>query len=562
VTQTNPLLSLIVVLAFVAAGAILSFRPVYEPDLGWHLAQGRENLSGHLVRTNVFSFLYPDYRQHYTPWLSDTIAYTAWKVGGDAGVQAVYALILSATLGLVYLACRVRAAVVPTVAVLAIGFLVIEPRAIPRPHLVSFASMALCGWLIERASAKRSAGPLLWAIPIVALWSNAHVECVFGVLAILTFAVAELVRPSALPRGQSIRALGIAVLCAAALLANPYGWGLLQYLIENVSVPQILGIAELQPAYLPTYRAFFAYLIVVCGLLLFFPRQIRLWEVLATIVFGALGVRYLRLTPLVFLVTAPMVAARLTALTARSIDARAMLVTALAAAIFLSRLPVSAFVTELRVGSLHPESMFSSRAVRFAQAEGLNGAMFNSNNLGGWLAWTLYPQAKVFQDSRLQAYPPDHFRRILEASRSQAAWDELVRGVDWAMLSIPRQNVLSGIGRFPRADWATVFWDEAVEIVVRRTGRYENLARSHEYQVLTPEADLFGLAPMLTSVDRDRIRTEARRNRSENPEGFTAAAVLCLMDDPSACADVERLGARWPAHADDLALVRVLRSKQ
>ena len=27
----------------IAAAAILSFRPIYEPDLWWHLAHGREN---------------------------------------------------------------------------------------------------------------------------------------------------------------------------------------------------------------------------------------------------------------------------------------------------------------------------------------------------------------------------------------------------------------------------------------------------------------------------------------------------------------------------------------
>ena len=43
-------------IAAIAAAAILSFRPIYEPDLWWHLAHGRENLNGPLVRTHLFSF--------------------------------------------------------------------------------------------------------------------------------------------------------------------------------------------------------------------------------------------------------------------------------------------------------------------------------------------------------------------------------------------------------------------------------------------------------------------------------------------------------------------------
>ena len=124
----------------------------------------------------------------------------------------------------------------------------------------------------------------------------------------------------------------------------------------------------------------------------------------------------------------------------------------------------------------HPDVVFSEPALAFVRAQGLRGPVFNSHNLGGWLAWTMYPEVRVFQDSRLQAYPPEHFRAILEASRSQPAWDTLVAGVDWAVLSLPRQNALSGAGRFPDSAWATVYADEAIEILVRRNGQYAALA--------------------------------------------------------------------------------------
>jgi hypothetical protein len=103
--------------------------------------------------------------------------------------------------------------------------------------------------------------------------------------------------------------------------------------------------------------------------------------------------------------------------------------------------------------------------------------VFNSHNLGGYLAWTMYPDVRIFQDGRLQAYPADHFRAILEA-RDQAQWDALVSGVDWAVLSPPRANELSGVGRFQPDEWATVFRDQAMEIMVRRQGAFGALADS------------------------------------------------------------------------------------
>jgi hypothetical protein len=203
--------------------------------------------------------------------------------------------------------------------------------------------------------------------------------------------------------------------------------------------------------------------------------------------------------------------------------------------------------------------MFSPRAAAFVRDSGLSGPLFNSNNLGGWIAWTMYPEVRTFQDSRLQAYPREHFARILEASRSQPAWDALVRDVDWGMLSSPRPNALSGVGRFPSDSWATVFWDEAVEIVVRREGRYAALAESRAYQVLLPDADFAALAPTLATPEGDRLRAEATRNRADNPDGFVAAAIVCLFGDSAACADTERLAAAWPSLQDDLATVRALR---
>ena len=217
------------------------------------------------------------------------------------------------------------------------------------------------------------------------------------------------------------------------------------------------------------------YVAIGALLLVSLPRQLPLSETVTFLLFAALGYRYLRLTPLVFLTTAPLLASRLTVWTTRGLDGRAVLATALAAAVFVSRVPLATLVGGVRVGEVHPDVVFSKRALAFARAEGLNGPVFNSHNLGGWLAWMMYPDVRVFQDSRLQAYPPEHFRAILDASRSQAAWDALLSGVDWAILSVPRPNALSGAGRFPSVTWATVYEDEAVEILVRRNGRYANL---------------------------------------------------------------------------------------
>ena len=213
-------------------------------------------------------------------------------------------------------------------------------------------------------------------------------------------------------------------------------------------------------------------------LFLSLPRRLTLGEAVTAVVFAALGFRYLRLTPLVVFATAPMLAARLNVWATRGLDGRAMVATALAMAVFVSRVPLTTLVGGVRVGGAHPDVVFSQGALAFARTHGLNGPVFNSHNLGGWLAWTMYPDVPDISGQPAPDVSSGALRAILDASRSQPAWDALVSGVDWAVLSLPRPNALSGVGRFPQADWATVYEDESVEIiVVRRRGRYAGIAR-------------------------------------------------------------------------------------
>lgn len=468
-----------VTLAVAACAAVLSFRPIYEPDLWWHLAHGRENAAGRIVHTNVFSLTYPDYRQQYTSWLFDTAAFLAWTGAGGIGIQLLQGVLLALTFALTYRACRTRAPAWSWAVILSFAFFIVEPRAIPRPHLVSFAGLAAMALLVERSAARRSWRPLVFAVPLVALWSNFHVECAFGVLLVGIYAAAELIRPSSLSRADAAKAAAVTAVCALATMATPYGWGLAAYLYENLSVPRILSIAELRPPYLPDYRAFFVYLGAGGLLLVSFPRMLTLREALTAVTFAVMGTMHLRETPLVLIVTAPMVAARLAMLASRGLDPRAIVITSVVAAVACSRIPPRLLFTQFGIGTqaVSPSGFFSDDAIEFVRRAGLEGPVFNSHNLGGYLAWTLYPRVLVFQDSRLQAYPPDHFRRIIESSRSQAEWDALVAGVDWAVLSVARPNQLSGAGRFPPAAWATVFEDDAMQVVVRRGGRYSDLIR-------------------------------------------------------------------------------------
>jgi hypothetical protein len=460
---------------------------MYDPDLWWHLAQGREAASGHLVRTNLFSFVYPDYPQPYTSWLFDLGSYLLWTRGGPAAVQAMQALLIAATLGTIALACRIRSSSAAALTACVFGWMILEPRAMPRPYVVSFLGLAMCVWLAERARQARSSKPLWWLPVVIAVWANVHVECVFGIALAGLFGAGELLRPRDLPRAEAAKTLGIVAVALLATAVNPYGFGLLRYMYENSFVPQVLDIAELRPPYVPNYRAFFVWGILSFVVIAVRWRRPSLSELAAIVVFALLGFRYIRLTPMLFLVSAPLVARCLDDLQQFRVDrrlrqgfgarGRVVALTVLAASLFLARMPLPALIREIQVGrdALTPPALFSQPAMRYAREHGLAGPVFTSMNLGGFVAWELYPSARVFLDSRLQAYPPSHFRTVMEASRNPGAWAAVTAGVDWGVLSIPRVNELSGVGQFREPDWGIAYRDPAIQIVVRRSGPYGKL---------------------------------------------------------------------------------------
>lgn len=483
--------------SLLAAGGLLSFRGMYEPDLWWHLAQGREAAAGHLVRTNLFSFVYPDYPQPYTAWLFDLGGYVLWTRGGPAALQAVQALLIAATLGAIALACRIRSSAAAAISVCVFGWMILEPRALPRPHVFSFFGLAVCVWLVERARETRSAKPLWWLPVIIAVWSNVHVECVFGVALAGLFGASELLYPRDLTRREAAKTLGLVAAALLATAGNPYGWGLLRYTFENSFVPQVLDIAELRPPYLPNYRAFFAWTIAGAVLIVIswvgprslegndtlarrpgVGRRVGLFELAAIAVFAALGFRYLRLTPLLFLVSAPLIARCIDDLRRFRIDARLIAVATVAASFVIAREPLPSLARALQFGgnALTPPAVFSEPAMRFAREHGLAGPAFTSMNLGGFVAWELYPSARVFLDSRLQAYPASHFRTVMAASRDPDVWAKVTAAMDWAVVSTPRVNDLSGVGQFREPEWGSAYQDGVIQIVVRRSGPYGRLA--------------------------------------------------------------------------------------
>ncbi|KAB2954068.1 MAG: hypothetical protein F9K18_14035, partial [Thermoanaerobaculia bacterium] len=167
---------------------------IYDLDIWWHLAIGREILA-HLEvpRLDHWTVLGAGRAYHDSHWLFQAAAALAERVGGMAGVQALMVGLWALTLAAAYRIARrrlpVEGAALLTLAPLAAGL----ERILPRPELVTFAALAWFLVWLGGSDSWRPAGLARLALVQVA-WTNAHGLFVLGPFAVGCHAAAEVWR--------------------------------------------------------------------------------------------------------------------------------------------------------------------------------------------------------------------------------------------------------------------------------------------------------------------------------------------------------------------------------
>jgi len=438
-----------------SASALFTFRPTYDPDLFYHLAHGRHDVQVGLVRANIFNPAFASYPQTYTTWGFDVVQYFAERSLALLGVQLFQWGLLAAAFMMLYASARTRGSRTAAFTVLLLALFVVESRAMPRPYLVSLIGFGFVAYWFRVPRSQ-----FLVPVFVFAAWANFHSEVVFALA--LVFLYGKL-------HGASWPSMAkLLALCSLATLATPYGWGLWRYLFENAGVPSVLRIAELEPPSLAAYPAFFAFLAALAIALASMPRRLKWQEAAIVVIFGALGLRYIRFMPMIVFAAAPILADRIQAWIERGWDRRAVLATAAAVMVVTAPASPQRVFAAWRTGdaALAPKEYFSEDAIAFIRANDMKTPMFNSLNLGVYLDWKL--GGGTFVDSRLQAVPVAFLASIADASADQTKWNALGKDVNWAVVSIARPNDISGVGKFNAPEWFPVFQDRAVQILVRR----------------------------------------------------------------------------------------------
>ena len=513
-------------LASAIAAAVLAagITKIADLDFWWQLKTGRIIAETHEIpRTEIYSYTEAGRPYVDHEWLFQLTEWAVYAPFGATGVALLKCLLFGVTLVAIALYGADRG-VDPLLAG-GLALLTVAggiTRFIERPELFSTLFAALTFIFCDTYVRTRD---WRWLVPLplmYVLWANIHAAVIVGLVIQIVFIRS---RPQVVAFVASV----------AASLVNPFGYRVLTVPFELTKIIDS-GVINNEEWRHPTFEKVPVYFIALAITAVLMIRSRNVARILVALFLAFVSLRYIRNVGL-FCTFVPLLVFDEAAKLNRAFRYAIATVGAIAFAFIL----FFYFPFEHGVGE---SWYFPKRLARTIRARDLRGHMLNSYSFAGYLIWTLYPERRVFIDSRNEIYLP-LLARVKAARGDSRAWNALLRdyAIEYAVLDytddLERVTVFDARGRpvnafapasatrFPRSNWALVDWDDTGMLLVRRRGTNSTAG---EYTSVFPEGR--GYEEQLVAngmVDRMQAIAELRRKSSEDPNCGRAKRLLAAL---------------------------------
>jgi len=396
-------------------------------------------------------------------WLSQLVLYLTYAAGGLKGIGVLKSSVFAAVFLVLYLTMRGRGGgPISALLVLCLTAYIGIDFNYTRPQIFSYLFF-VC--LIYSIYDFKGGGRKIYLLPLLmALWANIHGGVILGTAVIGAFTAGELLRASLkrFPALSSISSLDnarlrvltlVAFFSALASLAGPSGYR--TYFFPWIIRNSVFG--NIEEYHRPMFYEYHAYwlmlaLVALAVLVLIVLRRMDPAELFILAGVALLSLKsnkyiiYFTLGGAVFLVYSLSCAwsgikrsalfVKLSGQLGRKQDVFRQafsLIIALVTAGFLLKTVLSDSQPNFDAG----EERYPSGAVSFIKENRPEGNMFNLFNWGGYMAWRLYPEYKVFIYGRAVSESAFiHYGSILNASNDKESasglplWKRLLRAYD------------------------------------------------------------------------------------------------------------------------------------
>ena len=468
-------------LAFSSAIYFFSFITA-DPDLWGHIKFGGDiwRAKG-LVRVDPYSFT--AYGQPWInhEWLSEIIFYLTYRHLGDAGLlfgKLSIGLCIVAVLSNICGFRKQMPIVYATVMVLAIS--VISPGFMIRPQVFSFLFFTLFLYVLYQYFAEER--HLLFLLPcLMAIWVNLHGGFLMGWALLGTVVAWKTLAHFTF--GKKNRDLGRIwlwfLVTSVSTLLNPYGYQLLVFLYETLSLPRQISEWNPVPLLDMSYPHLKLLALLFLATLFVKPRHNEGWQVAASAITLIASFCHERHMPFFGIMVVPHLVSRLSALIS-DIQPRFPRLTFTRTsqnlvAIFLGILIAYQTYTGIRGYVISncriivdPET-YPVAAVRFLQLNNIQGNLLLPFDWGEYAIWKLYPGCKVSVDGRFRTvYPEPVIQAHFIPRNDRAGWKALIE-------KYPSDIILSRQTPFFQAlieqgsEWIYVYSDPIAIVCLRNS---------------------------------------------------------------------------------------------
>jgi hypothetical protein len=493
----------ILIRIFVYCSALYFFSFVAaDTDLWGHIIFGKDLWATKVFqRFDLYSFtaLGSEWVNH--EWLSELMMYLAYRTFGSPGLLIGKLFI---GLSIVYLISKIcfHRANSPLVygIIMVLSVFVMSPGFMIRPQLFTFlfVSYFLYAFHIYLERGKN----LLWTLPVImVVWVNCHGGFLVGLGMFPVVVACEFI--SCRLRKRNTRHLRSMVLwfiiTELSVLVNPYGYRLLGFLYETLSVPR--DVSEWDPVTIPDLSYFRFKLLALLFIVSFFIRnqERRYWEAGIIILALIYAFMHQRHTPIFAIVAAPYLTENISLMVRRtgvleklrSFSSYAILNVFVCILVVYQLLFTGNKYIRAQGNVIVDPTEYPVYAVHFLKENEIKGNILLPFEWGEYAIYKLYPGCKVSIDGRFRTvYPEEVLKDHFEAAGDESKLRDLLEKYP-ADIILGRQNSVYQRLITTQKRWVHIYSDR-ISIVFIRDGASQRhtLAKFRKRELISPDTKL------------------------------------------------------------------------
>lgn len=463
-------------------------------DLGRHIANGREIVSGNLavLSQNFYSYTLPENKFINHHWLFGLITFFLEHAVGFIGIHVFNILVLITAF---WFFLKITVKETSHFYGLLIGLpavLFLSLRAEVRPESIGLLFMAHTLYQLQTVIQKKqvTTKQLILLTIQQLFWVNIHISFIFGIFIIGLLWISSFILHSPDLDNTINKKLSILfVSVMVASIANPnFLMGALQPLL--IFTDYGYAIVENQTLYslwrILNLTTVFPFLLVVAiGLaLLVFEKKVLSWfEILLYLTGFFLGFYALRNIPIFVVFSLPILTKLAWSCVQKSQYLSKIKLSTTQKTVLLAQLYLFVIAVSLS-GKIMPRTALANRklgllpnqnqATEFIKANNLHGPIFNNYDLGSYLIYH-HPDIKVFTDNRPEAYNKKFFQKIyIPMQTDPEVWLEQLQKYRFQTIIFGVRDLTPAAHKFlqfisDHPDWQLSFQDEFIKIWVYKS---------------------------------------------------------------------------------------------